>query len=79
MANLETAEMVFRNPQAIYGNVVVAIPKISNSYRMVTDYRAVNDTINPAAMPMLCPCQSRMKMPPHGARCICCKATGRHC
>ena len=30
----------------------MAIPKGSNSYRMVTDYRAVNDTIAPAAMPM---------------------------
>ena len=52
MANLETARMVFRNPQAIYGSVAMAIPKGSNSFRMVTDYRAVNDTIEPAAMPM---------------------------
>ena len=52
MANLETAGMVFRNPQAIYASVAMAIPKGSNSYRMVTDYRAVNDTIVPAAMPM---------------------------
>ena len=52
MANLEKAEMVFRNPQAIYGSAAMAIPKGSNSYRMVTDYRAVNDTIAPAAMPM---------------------------
>ena len=44
--------MVFRNPQAIYGSVVMAIPKGSNSYRMVTDYLTVNDTIEPAAMPM---------------------------
>ena len=52
MANLETAGMVFWNPQAIYGNVAMAIRKGFNSYRMVTDYRAVNDTIEPAAMPM---------------------------
>ena len=52
MANFETAGMVFRNPQAIYGSVAMGITKGSNSYRMVTDYRAVNDTIEPAAMPM---------------------------
>ena len=28
------------------------IPKGSNSHRMVTDYRAVNDTIEPASIPM---------------------------
>ena len=44
MANLETAGMVFRNPQVIYASVAMAIPKGSTSYRMVTDYRAVNDT-----------------------------------
>ena len=44
--------MVFRNPHAIYGSVAMAIPKGSNSRRMVTDYRAVNETIEPAAMPM---------------------------
>ena len=52
MANLEIAGKVFRNPQAIYESVAMAIPKGSNSYRMVTDYRAVNDTIEPAAMSM---------------------------
>ena len=31
----------------------MAIPTGSNSYRIVTDNRAVNDTIEPAAMPML--------------------------
>ena len=30
----------------------MATPKGSNSYRMVTDYQAVNDTIEPAAIPM---------------------------
>ena len=44
--------MDFRNPQAINGSVALAIPKGPNSYRMVTNYRAVNDTIEPAAMPM---------------------------
>ena len=53
MVNLETAGMVFRNPQAIYESVAMAIPKGSNSYGMVMDYRAVNDTIEPAAMSML--------------------------
>ena len=52
MANLETAGMVFRNQQAIYASVAMAIPKESNSYRMVTDYRAVNNTFEPAVMPM---------------------------
>ena len=52
MDNFETAGKVFWNPQAIYGSVAMAIPKGSNSYRMVTDHRIVNDTIEPAAMPM---------------------------
>ena len=52
MANLETVGMVFRNPQAIYATVAMATFKGFNSYRMVTNYRAVNDTIEPAAMPM---------------------------
>ena len=50
--NLETAGMVFRNLQAINGSVAITIPKGFNSYRMVTGYRAVDDTIDPAAMPM---------------------------
>ena len=53
MANLETARMVSRNRGVIYRSVAMVIPKAFNSYRMVTDYRAVNDTIEPAAMPML--------------------------
>ena len=52
MANLETGGMALRNTQAMYGGVTMAIPKGSNSCRMVTDYRAVNDTIEPAAMLM---------------------------
>ena len=52
MANLETAGTVFRNLQAIYASMAIAIPKGSNSYRVVTDYRAVNDTVEPAAIPM---------------------------
>ena len=52
MANLETAGMIFRNPQAIYASIRMAIPKGSNSYRIVTGYRAVNDTVEPATMPM---------------------------
>ena len=43
--------MVFRNPQAIYRSVTMAISTGSNSYRMVTDYRVVNGTIEPADMP----------------------------
>ena len=45
--------MVFRNPQAIYGGGAMLIPKGSNSYRTVTDYRAVQDTIEPGATPVL--------------------------
>ena len=52
MANMEATGMVFRNPQAIYASVAMAILKGSNAYRMVTDYWTVNDTIEPAAMPM---------------------------
>ena len=52
MANLETAGTVLRKPQAIYASVLMVIPKGSNSYRMITDYRAVNDSIEPAVMPM---------------------------
>ena len=44
--------MVFRNPQVIYRSVAMAILKGSNSRRMVTDDRAVNETIESAAMPM---------------------------
>ena len=79
MANLETAGMVFRNPQAIYISVVMAIAEGSNAYRKVTDYQVVNDTITPA----VCPCQTwKTKRPhsrarPHGERWICCKAAGR--
>ena len=51
-AYLEAAGMAFRNPQAIYASVAMAIRKRSNCYRMVTVYRYVNDMIEPAAMPM---------------------------
>ena len=40
------------DPHAIYASVAMAIPNGSNSCGMVTDYRAVNDTIEPAAMSM---------------------------
>ena len=50
MCHLETARMVFRNPQAIYGSVAMAIPKDFNSYRMLTDYRAFNGNIKQAVM-----------------------------
>ena len=52
LASLETAGMVFRNQQAIYEIVAMAIPKGSNSYRTVTDYRAVKDTIKWVVAPM---------------------------
>ena len=48
---LRNSWLVFRNPQAIYASVVMVISEASNSYRMATDYRAVNDTIEPVAMP----------------------------
>ena len=53
MANLETARRVSRNRKVMHGSVAMVIPKAFDSYRMVTDYRAVNDTIEPAAMPTL--------------------------
>ena len=52
MTNLETTGMALRNPQAIYASVAMAIPKGSNSYSKVRDYRGVNDMIEPASMPM---------------------------
>ena len=52
MTDLDTAGMVFRNPQVIYASVAMAIFEGSMSHCMVTDYRAVNHTIEPAAMPM---------------------------
>ena len=77
--NPATAGMVFGNPQAIYGSVVMAISKDSNSYRMVTDYRAVNGTIEQAAMPMPTWKTKRLcsRAPPYGSRWMCCKAAGR--
>ena len=52
MANLQTAGIVVQNPQAIYGSVAMAFPKGSNAYRMVTDYRPANDTIEQADTPI---------------------------
>ena len=44
--------MVFRNPHAIYASVAMAIAQGFNSHSMVTDCPGVNDTIEPAAMPI---------------------------
>ena len=44
--------MMFGNPQTIYASAAMAILKEPNSYRMATDYRAVNDTIEQSAMPI---------------------------
>ena len=49
---LGNSRTVFRNPQAIDGGVAMETLDGSNLYRMVTGYRAVDDTIGPAAMPM---------------------------
>ena len=49
--HLGKAGIVFDNPQAIYGSVAMAIPKGPNSFRTVTETRAINDTIEPAGMP----------------------------
>ena len=51
MTNVETIGMVLQNLQAIHEIVGMAIHKISNSYGMVADYWAVNDSIEPAARP----------------------------
>ena len=54
MDRLADAGMVYRDDQASYGSFAMAIPKGpgKNSYRLVSDYRAVNATIEQAAMPM---------------------------
>ena len=44
--------MVVRNSQTIYASVAMIIFNGSNSHRMLTDCRAVNDTIEPVSMPM---------------------------
>ena len=44
--------MVFRNPTCDLHKRGDSIPEGSNSYRMVMDYRAINDTIERAAIPM---------------------------
>ena len=70
--------MVIRNPQAIYASVAIAIPKASDYYSIVTDYRAVNNTIQPAAITMpILEYKIFSRVGPHGARSICCKANGR--
>ena len=50
-AQLEAAGMVFRNPQATFASVAMAVPK-GDGFRMVADYRAVNQLVEQAAMPM---------------------------
>ena len=52
MQKLERAGMVYQNNQAVYGSVAMAVPKGEDSFRMVSDYRAVNATIEQASMPM---------------------------
>ena len=52
MEHLVEAGMVYRNNQAVYGSVAMAIPKGNNNFRLVSDYRAVNATIEQAAFPM---------------------------
>ena len=39
---LERAHMVYRNPQATFASVTMALPK-GDVYRMVANYRAAND------------------------------------
>ena len=43
--------MVYRNPQATCSSVAMAVPK-GSGFRMVADYRAINQQIEQAAMPM---------------------------
>ena len=52
MEHLEKAGMVFRNNQAIFGSVAMAIPKGEKDFRLVSDYRAVNALIEQNALPM---------------------------
>ena len=48
---LEASGMVYRNPQATCSSVAMAVPK-GSGFRMVVDYRAINQQIEQAAMPM---------------------------
>lgn len=43
--------MVYRNRQAVFGRVALAVPK-KRSYRLVADYRAVKNMTETAAMPI---------------------------
>lgn len=52
MERLVEAVLVCSGPQAVLESVAMAVPKTTN-YRLVTDYRAVNNMIEPAAMPVL--------------------------
>lgn len=42
MARLETAEMVYRNNQAVYGKVGMAIRIGTNPFKAVSDDRAIH-------------------------------------
>lgn len=42
---------LFANPQARFGNVAMAVPK-KDTYRIVDDYRVVNNLVATTAMPM---------------------------
>ena len=48
---LEASGMMYRNPQATCSSVVMAVPEGTGS-RMVADYRAINQQIEQAALPM---------------------------
>lgn len=47
-AKLVESRVVYPNPQAGFDSVVMAMPKKS-TYRMIADYRAVNNLVTPAA------------------------------
>ena len=49
-AQLADAGMVYENPQAIYSNPAQAVPK-GNVYRLVGDFKAVNQQSEPVAAP----------------------------
>eukprot|EP00903_Cladosiphon_okamuranus_P015275 g14116.t1 len=55
LATLVALGMLFLNPQAVWASAVMALPKSGGTYRLVSDFRAVNKVVekNPGVMPNL--------------------------
>ena len=52
MDRLVEANTAYRNPQAVYGSAVMAVPKGKDNFRLVSDYRAVKNILEQTAFPM---------------------------